>query len=38
MKISDEREKQKTKTDRNNVVTQAIVKVEELNYFVKRLS
>ena len=30
MKIIDERKKQKTKTDRNNVVAQAIVKVEEL--------
>ena len=38
MKIIDEREKQKTKTERSKEVAQAIVKVWELNGFVARLS
>ena len=38
MKIKDEREREKTKTKRNKGVTQAIVKVGELNDFVVRLS
>ena len=38
MKIIDERERQKTKTQRNKVVKQAVVKVGELKDFVVRLS
>ena len=38
MKIENEIERQKTKTKRNKGVTQAIVKVSELNDFVVRLS
>ena len=34
MKITDEKEKQETKTKRNEGVTQATVKVWELNDFV----
>ena len=38
MKIIDEREQQKAKTERSKGVAQAIVKVLELNDFVVRLS
>ena len=38
MKITDEREQQKAKTERSKGVAQAIVKVLELNDFVVRLS
>ena len=38
MKIIDERERQKTKTERCKGVVQVIVKVWELNGFVGRLS
>ena len=38
MKIIDERERQKTKTQRNKAVKQAVVKVGELKDFVVRLS
>ena len=38
MEVIDERESQKTKTERSKVVAQAIVKVLELNGFVACLS
>ena len=38
MKIIDERERQKTKTERRKGVAQVIVNVWELNGFVARLS
>ena len=38
MKIIDEKERQKTKTERRKGVAQVIVKVWELNGFLARLS